>query len=191
MSGMSIPELVNKYKIPKTSIWYHVHDVLMSNKKQKLILSRRGGSRLRKERDLLLARKEAQQMLHNVDVKKSGILIFIALYWSEGSNHSFVFTNTDADMIRMFIRLTEDYLGVSFKDITALIRINDQMDSNKCVAYWKKVTKFPSKNISVNINNKQNKTKTKYGICRLTLKKGGYRLKLTDALIKELVAQYS
>ncbi len=148
-SGMSIPELVGKYKIPKTSIWHHVSGVPISKKKQRIIFSRRGGSRARKERDLLMTRKEARLILHNIDIKKSGVLIFIALYWSEGTKHSFVFTNTDADMVKMFIRLVKDYLGIGLEEITALIRINDQMDSGKCIAHWKKVTSFPLKNINV------------------------------------------
>lgn len=189
-NGMSVPELIEKYKMPKTSVWHHVKNISLSEEKHRLIFSRRGGTRAKKERDLLNAQKEAQLILNSINIKRSGILIFAALYWSEGNKKSFVFTNTDADMIKMFIRLLKKYFKVEGKDITALIRVTDHLDTKACLDHWKKITRLPAENICLNINNEQNKTKTKYGICRLTLKKGGYRLKLTNALIKNIVAQY-
>lgn len=189
-NGMSMPNLVDKYKMPKTSIWHHVKNVSMSDEKFQLISSRRGGSRARKEDGLRRAQKEAGAMLHTMNFKKMGILLFIALYWAEGNKGSFIFTNTDASMIRIFIRLVKEYFNVKNDDLTALIRITDHLDTKECFSYWRRATQLPAKNIFLNINNKQNKTKTKHGICRLVLKKGGYKLKLTNALINEVVRAY-
>ena len=190
-NGMSMPSLMDKYKIPKTSIWHHVENVLMSDEKRQLISSKRGGSRARKEESLRRAQKEAEAMLRTVNFERMGILIFIALYWAEGNKRSFVFTNTDAAMIRIFIKLLKKYFNVKKEDLTALIRITDYLDAEECFSHWRKATQLPTKNIFININNEQNKTKTRYGICRLVLKKGGYKLKLTDALIKEVVKAYT
>ena len=79
--------------------------------------------------------------------------------------------------------------NVDNNDINLLIRVTDIMNTKKCLKYWKQVTKLPLQNIHININNKQNKSKTKYGVCRVTIKKGGYGLKVTHAIINEIVAR--
>lgn len=188
-AGMSIHELMEKYHMPKTSVWHHVKDLSVSPAYRKILRSRQGGSKIRKQKNIEKAYNEALDLLKDVDISHSAIAILASLYWAEGSKGSFVFTNTDEKMIRVFLKIMRDYLAVRNEEIQLLIRITESMGEQLCLKYWQSVTKLPTQNIRLNVNNKQNKSKTKYGICRMTMKKGSYRLKLIHAIIDELAVR--
>ena len=187
--GMSINALMRKYKIPKTSVWHHIKDIKLSQHQKNLLHANQGGSRERKQDDLRKADIEARRLLKNVTISKVAPVIFGALYWAEGHKKSFVFTNTDERMIRIFLKILRNYWNVGNNKIDLLIRITNNMDAISCIKHWKQATKLPLKNIRVNINNKQNKSKTKYGVCRITIKKGSYGLKVTHAIINQMITQ--
>ena len=188
-TGMSIQVLMLKYNMPKTSVWQHIKNIKLNPHHQNLLRANQGGSRQRKQEALRKADIEALRLLKNVTMSKVAPVIFAALYWAEGHKKSFVFTNTDERMLRVFLKILRSYWNVDNNDINLLIRVTDIMNTKKCLKYWKQVTKLPLQNIHININNKQNKSKTKYGVCRVTIKKGGYGLKVTHAIINEIVAR--
>jgi len=190
VNGLSIPKLMAKYNMPKTSIWHHVSNIILHDDIKQKIRSEQGGSKARKEKYEKEAKKKAQLLLKNIDIKNSDLLIFIGLYWSEGSKDSFVFTNTDIDILNVFIKISQKVFNINKDELTALIRITNKMNADDCIKYWQSVLGLPKKNIHANISIKHNKTKTDYGICRITLKKGGYRLKVVNALIKEVKSIY-
>lgn len=188
--GLSIQALVQKHNIPKTSVWHHVKSIKLNAEQKAKIALNQGGSKVRKERDIKLAGEEAKTLIQYSAIQKYGILILAALYWAEGHKDSLVFTNTDPDMIKIFIKLVKEILKIQNKDMVILVRITDHMDPNKCLSYWQKTTGLPKKNIRVNINILHNKTRTEYGICRIMPRKGGYKLKIMNAMIEKIKNAY-
>ena len=148
-----------------------------------------GGSKERSLRAWKQAKEYASQITSNIDIRKLFPLLLASLYWAEGSKSAFVFTNTDARMIKIFLMVLRDFFYIEEDRFQVLIRINESTSSRTCVAYWRDITNLPLKNIKTNINAKQNRTNAQHGICRITLKKGGNMLKLTQSLISAMVSR--
>jgi len=184
-AGKSIPQIADICGSPKTTIWHHVHDIVLDDKKLSEIRSRQGGSVARKIEAWNAAKKEADLLL--LDKENRELIIAVAmLYWAEGNKRSFVFTNTDADMLRMYIRFLIKVLKIAKNDIKILIRISDPINPQVATKYWKNELKIKVENINIDHNNKNNKTKTLHGICRLYVVKSGYQFKLIQCIIENL-----
>ena len=189
-AGLSISALVQKYSLAKTTIWYHVRNVEMPDEARKLIRSYQGGSKIQSQNEWNRAKEEAASILSKYNEDLVWPILLAALYWSEGTKRSgFVFTNTDGSMIKVFLKILRGRLRVQDEDLDVLIRTCSPMNIRECRAYWSKITGILPKNIRINHDDKQNKSKTEFGMCRVTLRRGGYRLKLTHCLIRELVAK--
>lgn len=188
-NGASIHSLMIKYNMPKTSVWHHIKNIKLSKHHKSILRSNQGGSKIRKKEDLNKASVEARKLLKNVNILNVAPVILASLYWGEGNKRSFVFTNTDEKMLQLFLKILKRYWGIDNRRIQLLIRVTDKMNKGSCIEHWTKVTKIPVKNIKIDVNSKQNKSKTKYGICRVTIRKGSYGLKLTHAVINEIIAR--
>ena len=168
----------------KTNVWYHVRRVYLSPEKRKTIRSYLGGSRAEKVREWERAQKEASSILEKIDIKSAWPILYAALYWSEGTKSSFVFTNTDERMIRVFLFMLRTYLDVKNNELDFMIRTCIPMDTLVCRKYWAEVADVPLSQIRINHNDKHNKSSTEYGMCRVTLKRGAYHLKLVHCLFR-------
>lgn len=185
--GMSVVDLMHKYSLPKSTVWHHIKDIILSSKQTKLLRSRQGAGKRRSDENWKQAEIEAQELLVNFKEEDVWAVLIAALYWSEGTKKSgFVFTNTDKNMIRVFLKILRTRLGVKNKDLDILIRTSGKMDPRDCRTYWSEVTTMPLEQIRVNYNDVQNKSKTEHGICRVTLRKGGHHLKLMHCLIQAM-----
>ena len=188
--GLSIPELMVKYSLPKTTIWHHIRGVTMPEPKWLEIKARQGGSKIRHKHQLDKANKQAQKLLDKFDEEMCWPAILAALYWSEGTKKGgFVFTNTDDSMIQVFMKIMRDHLLVRDEELDILIRTCTPMDARKCRKHWSLITNIPYRNIRINHDNKHNKSKTIYGMSRMKLRKGSYFLQLTHCLIRGLTGK--
>ena len=188
--GFSISQIMRRYALPKTTVWHYIQGVLLSPEQKKKIRSNQGGSVLRSNLERERAREEAQKLLGKNPIIHSLPLILASLYWGEGTKKGgFTFTNTDAQMIRVVLQALRQLFGITNRRIRLLIRTCIPMDPEQCKEYWHRATKVPLSNININHDDKQNKSKTQYGMCRMSVSKGGYYLKVTDCLIEELVAR--
>jgi hypothetical protein len=186
-TGVTIPELVIKYELSKGTIWHHVKNIELGKEARSRIQARRGGSRVRSEKHWQMAREEAATILSNFKEELSWPAILASLYWAEGTKRSgFVFTNTDERMIRVFMKIMREHLQVHDDHFDILIRTCTPMDPLKCRKYWSKILNLPLKNVRINHNNVHNKSKTTYGMCRITLRRGAHRLKLVNCLIEQI-----
>ncbi len=108
------------------------------------------------------------------------------LYWGEGTKKVCEFINSDGNMIRCYLSILREMLGITSENVRATMRIFSGMDQNECLRYWSSVTGFPKDKFTVRINDGGTRGKTKYGMCRITVKKGANTLKLIHSLIKRL-----
>lgn len=183
LSGLSIPQLVEKYSIPKTSVWHHVHNIKLPENVKKEILSRRGGSSKRRLNRIINAEAEATALLSGSG--KELVMAVSMLYWAEGHKKSFVFTNTDVLMLRLYIKFLTELLGVSRDECRILIRTSDPIIPDLAILYWAKALDLPKSTFKVNHDNIQNRTKTKFGICRIMVVKSNYYHKIMLSVIKQ------
>ncbi|HVV14838.1 MAG TPA: hypothetical protein VHD55_00270 [Candidatus Paceibacterota bacterium] len=187
--GFSVSELMQKYSLPKTTVWHYVHSIRLSDTLGARIRSRQGGSAKRSKEGWEEAKRQAAFLLKGFKEETAWPVLFAALYWSEGTKKSgFVFTNTDPSMIRVFLKALRRKLGVKDGDIDILIRTCAPMDQAACRKHWAKITDTPIHKIRIN-HHAQNKSKTTYGMCRITVRKGGKYLKLAHCLIQELTGK--
>ncbi len=190
LNGSSILELVDRYSLPKTTIWHYIKELVLSDEQATLLRSRQGGSAIRSKDKWRLARESAVGFLRGVDLRAGWTILIAALYWAEGTKYSgFVFTNTDEFMIKIFLGILRQHLAVKDDEIDVLIRTSGNMDPQICRRYWSNVTAIPYKRVRINYNAKQNKSKSIHGMCRLTIRKGGDRLKLMHCLIDEITVK--
>ena len=181
--GFTIPQLVEKYSIPKTTIWHHIHDIKLPENLKKEILSRQGGSTKRKLNRIFDAENEASNLLRGKD--REFVVAVAMLYWAEGHKKSFVFTNTDDKMLNLYIIFLKKILGINEENYRVLIRISDPIVPSSAIDYWSKTLKLPRSAFKVNHDNIQNRTKTEFGICRIMVVKSNYYHKIMLSLIKQ------
>lgn len=175
--GYSIIEIGNKLKRPKTTIFRYVQGVEILPKFLKNWAGKRGGSKKRKALKEASSLKEAGRLIEDLSHKEKFILLS-ALYWGEGSKKSFGLSNTDPNLIRVFLKCLKDIFGIDGSRLRISIRIYDDLDRRKCLDFWSRVTGVKrDKFISVNVLKGKKKGKLEYGMCRIRVTKGGDYLK--------------
>ncbi len=179
--GFSIIELVSRLGIPKTTIWHHIHSIKLLPQYKARLNSKRGGSTKRKEFRIARAYEKAKILINSSN--REFLIALAMLYWSEGSKNSCVFTNSDGKMIKLYLSILEKILGIQKHEIKLTLRIFSGMHEGECLNYWSKILDISKKNFTVYLNDGGISGKTKYGMCRVNIKKSGNLLKLIRALI--------
>ncbi len=188
-SGKSIPQIMLLTGLSKTTIWHHVHDIELSPEYRARIDSNRGGSRERYEVAYQKAKDDIKILLES---KNREISVIIGmLYWAEGSKRDFVFTNTNIDMIKLYLYFLKKILNVPKSSIQLLIRTADPVKPEEAKEFWSGQTGMLLEQVNINHDNKQNRTKSRYGICRVTVRKHSYYLKQIQCIIDAVKTQYA
>lgn len=182
--GYSINDIVAKTGVPKTTIWHHIHNIKLSPKHIALIKMKQGGSKIRSQNEWLKSREQAREVLSGGN--KYPCALMAMLYWAEGNKEAFAFTNTDGKMIKLCLIILKKYFKIKETDIKLTLRIFTNLNRNKCLRYWSEATELPKNKLIIYLNDGGTRGKAQYGICRLTVKKGGYLLKLMNSLINNI-----
>ncbi|MEK7630348.1 MAG: hypothetical protein AAB432_03175 [Patescibacteria group bacterium] len=184
--GYSIHELMIKFNMPKTTIWHHIHNLELSEKQKEILRRKQGGSKIRTAKQWKIANILSKELVRSIKIKEIAPVILTLLYWAEGNKKGFAFTNTDPNMIKIFLKILRECFGVKNIDVKAIIRINNFQNSSESINYWHAITRIPTKNIGTNLNPIQNKGKSKYGVLRITVRKSGRLFKLINSINNEL-----
>jgi transcriptional regulator with XRE-family HTH domain len=175
--GLSYNEINLKINLPKSTISKYANNVKIHPKFIKKWAGKRGGSSKRK----LLKEKRALVYSRNflsAITRKERILFLSALYWAEGSKKDFGLSNTDPDLIKVFINGLRNDFEIKESDIRVSIRIYEDLNKEKCLNFWSKITGVKKENFcSINILAGKRHGKLKYGMCRIRVLKGGDLLK--------------
>lgn len=185
-NGASINEIVSALSIPKTTVWHHCHEIKILPRYLSIWISKRGGSAKRKQKNWESAQIVAQQLL-NGPQRESAIMLAM-LYWSEGNKKACEFINSDGKMINLYLNLLMELLGISTAGemIKPTMRIFSGMNRQECLSYWSRITKIPKNKFVIRFNDGGTRGKTKYGMCRITVKKGAKTLKIIQSLIGQI-----
>ena len=180
--GLSIQQIMKELVLPKTTVWYHIREIHLSVEQRKQLRSKQGGSKARR----LLHEKRAEQ--YAKDLLKSSHREFVQLvamlYWAEGhKRRRCEFTNSDGKMIAVFLAIIRNILNIKEENIQPTLRIFTGMNEKVVLDYWSHLTKISKRRFIVRLNDGGNAGRTKYGMCRVTIKKGHTTLKLIHSLI--------
>ena len=181
-NGLSIHELMSKYSLSKTTVWHHIHTVKLSEEQQQILKKRQGGSHNKYVLEVERSKLIAKELLFGKN--RELVIATTMLYWAEGHKKAFVFTNTDLKMLLLHQRFLYDVLKISPNAISILIRTSDPIIPKIAHQYWSKALSLPLKNLTISHDNVQNKTRTKYGICRVMVAKSSFYLKVVLSLIE-------
>jgi hypothetical protein len=186
--GYSINEIVRELSIPKTTVWHHIQKVVVNPEYSAVLKAKIGSAgRIRKEKNLKIAEELAKKMLNSPD--REYLIIFSMLYWAEGCKKSFDFVNSDGRMVDLCVKILVKVFGIPKERISPTMRIFSNMDKEECLKYWSKVVGLPKERFFVRINDGGIKSSTKYGMCRITIKKSSSTLKLVLSLIQQFYDQ--
>lgn len=185
-NGYSINEIVFALDVPKTTVWHHIRGVKVRKKFLLTLGSKRGGSSKRRLKAIEKSKSEAKEILNN---KKIHASILSMLYWAEGNKESCVFTNTDPQMINTFINTMNECFDVDKDRYFVTVRYFTGMNKNLCLRHWSDQLGISRRYIRMYYNDGQTRGKSPYGICRLTVKRGGYILKLLKSMIFLVAAE--
>ena len=120
------------------------------------------------------------------------LLIGAALYWGEGTKHehtrgtvSVIFTNSDPEMIKVFLRFVRIILKTKEERIRSGINLYDEKKIAISRKYWASITKLPedrfyiSQLVSRASAGKRDKNRLPYGTLSLRIsdRKGFHRIK--------------
>ena len=189
--GFSLPEISNTVKIPKTTVFRYTRGVNILPKYKKNWKIKRGGSRKRKLKGEKQALKEARGLINDLSYKEK-ILFLAALYWAEGGKKDFSISNTDPDLIRVFVKGLGDVFSIEKDRLRISIRLYEDLDKEECLSYWSDITGVPrEKFVNINMLPGKKKGKLKYGMCRIRVSKGGDLLKKIKAINKMVINRFA
>jgi hypothetical protein len=172
-----LPEISRLVNVPKTTAFRYIKGVEILPEFIPTWSIKWGGSRKRKLLKEKQALKDAQKVVGNLS-RKEKILFLSALYWGEGSKKDFGLSNTDPELIRVFINGLREVFNISEERLRISIRIYEDMDKEKCLDFWSQVVGVPKESfINIDVLFGKKKGKLQYGMCRVRVAKGGDLLK--------------
>ena len=152
--GMSYGEIAALIPVAKGTLSNWCRDLELTKEEQARISAtrprtdaqRRNGQRRhrealeRRERIRRDAELEAQRYLAD-----SAWTAGVVAYWSEGAKRSggMRFSNSDPDLVRLFIGWIEAYMGITTDLLTAKLHLHSGQDERERKAFWSAQTKIP------------------------------------------------
>jgi predicted transcriptional regulator len=179
--GFSYNEISKKLGIPKSTLSYWLSDLEISKKAKSRIASRVyagsiAGLIKRNKNQTILAKERADKIRSIAKLETKGMMknkLFLAgasLYWAEGYKKgaqgskwkAVDFANSDPDMIKVIMKFFRNICKVENDKIKIQVIAHKNVDIDKSVQFWSKLTKIPKKQFiktycSVNTSSKNKK----------------------------------
>ena len=136
------------------------------------------------------ARKEFMELKYNP--------LFIAglmLYWGEGdkvTRHNTRLTNTDSEMIRLFVFFLTHACQIPEERIKASVLVYPDLNAAECLAYWSRVSKISRSNFTkcIAIRGRHKTKRLPSGVCIVVVSSAYFKTKILEwmsLLPKELM----
>ena len=185
--GLSLNEIRQLHPIGYGSVFRYIKGVEILPQYRKSWLDKRGGSRRRKARLEAEAYEMSKRAVPNLTEREKQLFL-AALYWGEGTKKDFSLTNSDPEMVKVFTKGLKEVLKIPSGRLRVSLRIYEDLDEDKCLAFWSKVIGIdPEQFVSVIILKGKKAGKLNYGMCRVRILKGGNVLKYMAALKKRVI----
>lgn len=175
--GNSLPEISTKLSVPKTTVFRYIGGVQVLPEHEKTWRGKWGGSLKRKLIKEEKIANEVNKSFTELSYKEK-FLFICALYWAEGTKKDFSLSNTDPNLISIFMQGMRDVFHIQNERFAISVRTYEDLDKEKCLEFWSRIVKIPKeKFINVNVLVGKKKGKLEYGMCRVRVTKGGDILK--------------
>ncbi len=205
-SGKSYAEILAALKIPKATLsdWFGQSDWSRDvRKKLTKTASTVSTVRLRelnqiRGKNLKDAYHEAREEAQNEFVELKYNPLFIAglmLYWGEGdkvTRHNTRLTNTDPEMIRLFVFFLTHACQIPKERIKASVLVYPDLSTSRCLAYWSKASGVSSDNFTrcIAIRGRHKTKRLPNGVCIVVVSSSYFKTKILEwmsLLPKELM----
>ena len=164
--GKSYNEITKALGVPKGTLSNWFSGLALSEVARKRIKERVHAGSLRgllrrntRQTRLAQERMKAIRSKHFGDISLVTVqelkLIGVALYWAEGykrpivtsgrtrTHHPLALSNSDPELIRLYMRFLREVCGVRDERMTASIRAYEHMNERRLIEFWKDVTLLP------------------------------------------------
>jgi hypothetical protein len=188
--GWSLNEIKDQVPVGYGTIFRYIKGVQILPQHKTTWFGKRGGSIKRKKRLEEQAYLKAKNTIRYL-TDNERIIFLTALYWSEGTKKDFSLTNSDPELIKIFVDGLVKVFKTDRSKFRVSVRIYEDLDRAKCLDHWSEIIGIPpAKFISVNVLKGKKVGKLKYGICRVRLEKGGNMLKYLNSLKNRVIEMY-
>lgn len=199
MTGRSYNEIVRLLKIPKSTLSGWFRDLELPEESKKRLKDRVHAAYLRglmarnKNQTALAesrskdAREDGEKLINNIG-KKELLLIGATLYWAEGykrpvvvkgrtiTSHRVSLTNSDPDLICVFLNFLREVCGVPNEKITIWVRYFEHQDPAYLLDFWQKKCKIPYSNfkkmlqtVSISSQRKRSYNSLPFGVAQISV----------------------
>lgn len=188
LRGFSIREIAQKIQCAKSSVSGWVRDIPLTSEQIEHLKSNQDRGRAKaanhpnsskhrwariRQQIIDSAKNEVPQRCSSENLK----LIGAALYWAEGytaSTHSFVFANSDCDMIKLMIEFLTRIYKIPLHKLRGRVNIHPHLDIKKAEKYWSRISGIPIKQfhkplLAVSKASKQKRKTLPYGTFRIVI----------------------
>jgi hypothetical protein len=189
--GYSVPEISKLVDTPKTTVLHHVKNVKILPEHIENWAGKRGGSRKKKLLQERLAFENGKKLVDIPSTKEKKLFI-AALYWAEGSKKDFGLSNTDPDLIKLFVHGLREVFNIRNERLRVSVRTYEDLDREVCLDFWSKIVGIEKdKFVNVNVLPGKKKGKLLYGMCRVRVTKGATLLKEIIGINKAMTESMS
>lgn len=198
-TGRSYNEITRLLKIPKSTLSGWFTDLELSKEATKRLKDRVHEASLRgliarnKNQTILAEARskkmhdEGNKLIKNIS-KRDLLIIGVALYWAEGykrpvvikgktrTSHRVSLTNSDPDLIRIFLQFLRETCKVSDDKITIWIRYFEHQDPAYLLDFWQKKCNIPYSNfkntlqtVSISSQRKKSYNSLPFGVAQVSV----------------------
>lgn len=182
-TGHSLPEIHKKVGRGYGTVYKYLKDVEILDEYKEMWKIKRGGSKAKAIERWRNMEREAASLVSFPFSGQDKLLILACLYWAEGNKRDLNLINSDPALIKVFISCLK-YIGVKKADIKINVRIYEDINQKKAIAYWARIAGIDKgKILKVDVLKGKKVGKLKYGMCRVRVRKGGNHFKLIMSMI--------
>lgn len=188
--GYSLPEISQTLDVARTTLFNHIKDAVILPKHFASWKAKRGGSKKRKLIKEKIAREEVRKTIGQL-TSQDKLIVLSCLYWAEGSKKDFSLSNTDPQLVKLFINCLRDVFNIKNDQFKISTRIYEDINPEESIKFWSRITGVPLENFGVNVLEGKKRGKLKYGMARVRITKGGDYLKrifATNQIIAKKIA---
>jgi len=167
LAGKSYNEIAKTLDVSKGSLSLWFKDLKLSRVAQKRLegkmrFAREHGlfeNNRRRTQAIKIENKKIRQITANEIkplLKYELLLVGAALYWAEGYNrdtkgkgHEICFSNSDPDMVKLFLRFLREIIYVPEDKLRVNIHIYSNIDEKSAINFWSQVTNIPKERFHI------------------------------------------
>lgn len=154
--GLSYKDILKQIPVAKSSLSLWLSDLPLTEEEKRYLKTRKNSNISRGRINAATANRRnrlKREQIFLIEARKEFLSfssdpffhVGVALYWAEGAkrNSFFAFTNSDTDMIKLFVRWIERFVDVSRANLHLQLYIHKPYAHENCEEYWARELDVP------------------------------------------------